>query len=50
VVAKKSTDNPFFKRVLDSQKEFAHRAGQWQNDYEVDFRMAWNRYFGGKKT
>jgi TRAP-type mannitol/chloroaromatic compound transport system substrate-binding protein len=48
VVAKKSTDNPFFKRVLDSQRAFAQRAGQWQFDYEVDFRMAWNRYFAGK--
>jgi TRAP-type mannitol/chloroaromatic compound transport system substrate-binding protein len=53
VVAKKSTDNPFFKRVLDSQRAFAQRAGQWNFDYEVDFRMAWNRYFGagtGKKA
>jgi len=50
VVEKKAVDNPFFKRVMDSQKEFAHRAGQWNNDYEVDFRMAWNRYFGGKKS
>ena len=51
VVAKKSTDNPFFKRVLDSQRAFAERAGQWNFDYEVNFRMAWDRYFAkGKKT
>ncbi|WP_427913538.1 TRAP transporter substrate-binding protein [Ramlibacter sp. MMS24-I3-19] len=50
VVAKKSTENPFFKKVLDSQKAFAQRAGQWQGDYMVDFKMAWNRYFGGKKA
>jgi TRAP-type mannitol/chloroaromatic compound transport system substrate-binding protein len=50
VVAKKSQDNPFFKKVLDSQRAFAQRAGQWQFDYEVDFRMAWDRYFKGKKT
>jgi hypothetical protein len=31
--------------VLDSQKAFAQRAGQWQNDYMVDFKMAWNHYF-----
>jgi hypothetical protein len=24
---------------------FAERAGQWQNDYMVDFKMAYNRYF-----
>ena len=50
VVAKKSTDNPFFKRVLDSQRAFAQRAGQWQFDYEVNFKMAYDRYFAGKKT
>src|SRR4051812_29316992 len=44
VVAAKSTENPFFKRVLDSQRTFAERAGQWQNDYMVDFKMAYNRY------
>jgi TRAP-type mannitol/chloroaromatic compound transport system substrate-binding protein len=45
VVAKKSVENPFFKRVMDSQEAFAARAGQWQNDYMVDFKMAYNRYF-----
>jgi len=48
VVTKKSADNPLFKKVLDSQKAFAQRAGQWQNDYLVDFKMAWNHYFGRK--
>jgi TRAP-type mannitol/chloroaromatic compound transport system substrate-binding protein len=46
VIAKKSAENPLFKKVLDSQKAFAQRAGQWQNDYLVDFKMAWNHYFG----
>jgi TRAP-type mannitol/chloroaromatic compound transport system substrate-binding protein len=50
VVAAKSKDNPFFTKVLDSQKEYARRAGQWQNDYMVDFKMAYNRYFGAKKA
>jgi len=45
VVAKKSAENPYFKRVMDSQEVFAARAGQWQNDYMVDFKMAYNRYF-----
>lgn len=45
VTAKKAGENPLFKKVLDSQKEFAARAGQWQNDYMVDFKMAYNRYF-----
>jgi len=45
-IAKKSAENPMFKKVLASQKAFAERAGQWQNDYSVDFKMAFNHYFG----
>ena len=48
VVAKKSAENPYFKRVMESQQAFAARAGQWQNDYMVDFKMAYNRYFNKK--
>ena len=52
VIAEKSAANPAFKKVLDSQKAFAERARGWQNDYMVDFNMAWNRYFRApaKKT
>jgi TRAP-type mannitol/chloroaromatic compound transport system substrate-binding protein len=46
VVVKKSAENPYFKKVMESQRAFAERAGQWQNDYMVDFKMAYNRYFG----
>ena len=49
-VAKKSAENPWFKKVLDSQRQFAERAGQWQNDYSVDLKMAYNHYFSGKKS
>ena len=45
VTAAKSAENPLFKKVMDSQRAFAQRAGQWQNDYLVDFKMAWNHYF-----
>ena len=48
VMAKKSAENPLFKKVLDSQKAFAQRAGAWQNDYLVDFKMAYNHYFAKK--
>ena len=48
VIARKSAENPLFQKVLDSQKAYAQRAGQWQNDYLVDFKMAWNHYFGKK--
>lgn len=52
IMAKKGGENPLFKKVLDSQKAFAQRAKSWQNDYMVDFNMAYNRYFGrgAKKT
>jgi len=50
VTAKKGGENALFKKVLDSQKEFAGRAGQWQNDFMVDFKMAYNRYFARAAT
>ncbi len=49
VIAAKAGENPLFKKVLDSQKAFAQRAGEWQNDYLVDFKMAWNHYFRAAK-
>jgi TRAP-type mannitol/chloroaromatic compound transport system substrate-binding protein len=45
VIAKKTGDNPFFKRVLDSQRAFAERVCRWSFDTNVDFRMAYNHYF-----
>ena len=48
VIAAKGAENPLFKKVLDSQRAFAQRAGQWQNDYMVDFKMAYNHYFKAK--
>ncbi|KIQ25338.1 C4-dicarboxylate ABC transporter [Variovorax paradoxus] len=49
-VEKKAGENPLFKKVLDSQRVFAERALQWQNDYGVDFKMAYAHYFGKKKS
>ena len=46
IIAKKGAENPMFKKILESQKAYAERAGQWQNDYQVDFKMAYNHYFG----
>jgi TRAP-type mannitol/chloroaromatic compound transport system substrate-binding protein len=48
IVAKRSAENPMFKRVLDSQEAFARRAARWQFDTNVDFRMAYNHFFGKK--
>ena len=51
-IEKKASENPLFKKVLDSQRAFAERVGQWQNDYTVDFKLAYNHYFksGAKKA
>jgi TRAP-type mannitol/chloroaromatic compound transport system substrate-binding protein len=50
-VAKKGAENPMFKKVMDSQRAFAQRTGQWHNDYTIDFKMAYNHYFAsGKKA
>src|SRR5258706_2673837 len=46
VAARKSEENPMFKRVLNSMREFAARAGRWQYDTTVDNAAAFNRYFG----
>jgi TRAP-type mannitol/chloroaromatic compound transport system substrate-binding protein len=46
----KSAENPTFKKVLESQREFAARAARWQNDTMVDFKMAYNHYFAQKKA
>ena len=45
VVARKSTENPTFKKVMDSMRTYAQRCGAWQNDTSVDFKMAYNHYF-----
>ena len=48
IVAKKATDNPIFKEIVDSQKAFAERAVKWDMDNNVNRRMAYNHYFGPK--
>jgi len=49
MIAKRSAENPLFKKVLDSQKAFAERAGKWSGDTNVNFRMAYNHFFAPKK-
>jgi hypothetical protein len=31
-------------------KAFAERSAAWQNDTLVDYKMAYNHYFSGKKS
>ena len=49
VVAKKSAENPLFKRIYESQRVFAQRAVRWQQDTMVGSRMAYNHFFAGAK-
>jgi TRAP-type mannitol/chloroaromatic compound transport system substrate-binding protein len=46
VVAKKSAENPLFKKILESQLAFARRATQWEQDTVVNRKMAYDHYFG----
>ncbi|RJQ68541.1 MAG: C4-dicarboxylate ABC transporter [Desulfobacteraceae bacterium] len=48
VVKKKAAQNPLFKEILESQKAFAQRAVAWDQDTNVNRRMAYNHYFGKK--
>ena len=50
VTAAKSAENPMFKKVLESQRSFAARAVRWQNDTNVDYRMAYNPFFAAKQA
>ena len=50
ITAKKESENPTFKKVNDSMKAFAERAGAWQNDTLVDYKMAYNHFFRAKKS
>ncbi|NBT76153.1 MAG: TRAP transporter substrate-binding protein [Betaproteobacteria bacterium] len=50
VIAKKSSESPMFKKVLESQRTFAQRAGRWQNFTNVDYKMAYDHYFAKKKA
>jgi TRAP-type mannitol/chloroaromatic compound transport system substrate-binding protein len=49
VIQKRAGENALFKKVLDSQQAFAQRAARWQNDTIVDFRMAYNHFYGKKQ-
>jgi len=43
--AKKASENPLFKEVMESQRHFAERAVKWDLDTNVQRRMAYNHYF-----
>jgi TRAP-type mannitol/chloroaromatic compound transport system substrate-binding protein len=46
VVRKYIGTNPLFKEIVESQLAFAKRATQWEQDYVVNRRMAYEHYWG----
>ena len=49
IIEAKGKENALFQKVIDSQRAYAQRTIPWQNDYMVDFKMAYNHSFGKKK-
>ena len=46
IVKKYVAANPLFKEIVESQVAFARRATQWEQDYVVNRKMAFDHYFG----
>ena len=47
VIANLSAD-PFFKKVVESQKAWAHRIGEFRARYDAPNDVAYNHFFGKK--
>ncbi len=45
VIAKRSTDNPLFVKVIESQKAWARRVMYWHNNVQVSQAAAYAHYF-----
>ncbi len=45
MIAKLEAEDPFFKKVLKSQKEFAHRASYYYLLNQCDYKLAYEYYF-----
>jgi TRAP-type mannitol/chloroaromatic compound transport system substrate-binding protein len=48
VVQRNSSKNPFFAKVLESQKAWAQRVVGWSRDTNVSGELAFQHYFGKK--
>jgi TRAP-type mannitol/chloroaromatic compound transport system substrate-binding protein len=46
VAAKKASENPLFKEIIQSQVKFAERAARWEQDTVVSRNMVFDWYFG----
>jgi TRAP-type mannitol/chloroaromatic compound transport system substrate-binding protein len=49
VAEKKAAENPQFKEIAASQREFAQRVVKWYLDTQAPHRPAYDHYFKGKK-
>lgn len=45
ILAKKSGENAMFKKVADSMRDFAARAGAWSTLNSVDYKVAYRHFF-----
>ena len=47
-VARKRRNDPLFREIEDSQRQFAERAVRWSLDTQVSAQLAYRHYFGRK--
>jgi len=50
IIEKESKDNPFFAKVIKSQREFAENAVRWRQKIMVENTQAYEHYFKKKLT
>jgi TRAP-type mannitol/chloroaromatic compound transport system substrate-binding protein len=48
LITEKGKDNPFWQKVIDSQKQWAQRMIQWKQDVYVDSGLAFDHFFKKK--
>ena len=48
MIAKLEGEDPFFKKVLKSQKDFAHRVAFYELLNSCDYKLAYDHYFPGE--
>ena len=49
-VLTKLNKDPFFKKVVDSQKEWSHRVAFYDLTNAADYKLAYKHYFPGEIT
>ncbi len=50
ILTKKSAENPLFKEIVASQRAFAERVVKWDQDTNINRRMAVSHFFSPKKA